>query len=355
MAMLLVHVCNAITGAPIDRIPVSAYSYSRLLSAGDSGGSVTIPLDGTISKAQVRSLASPWSRLMLIERDGAVEYIGYSQGSTYTRGSQTLTVKLADIWALFNRRGAWDHTAGNVELWKETVVGNRAYQAASAIERGRNGPALPAMGLPLTLPGGYAGPSVTRTYYGYNVETVGDVLADLLAEGLDIYFRPRWSGGQADWLFQAASDWSSGAVREFVVSAKNSPVTGFSETSDAARVTNNARYIGEGSEVDMLVRSERNVASPYPLLDRVTNTKHISNVAQLSSLSAQDLVSYGSPTVQWDFSVSADTPVDVGDTARLHFDGDPWVIDGWYNRRVVKVSGDQSDQKKISVQPTGGA
>ena len=51
----------------------------------------------------------------------------------------------------------------------------------------------------------------------------------------------------------------------------------------------------------------------------------------------------------------ASEPVDVGDTLRLHFDGDPRIADGWYTRRVVKITGDLSGKKQVSVQPTGGA
>jgi hypothetical protein len=120
-------------------------------------------------------------------------------------------------------------------------------------------------------------------------------------------------------------------------------------------VTNNARYVGEGSEVDMLVRSNRNVESPYPLLDRITDKKNISNVNQLAALAGQDLVAYAQPTFQWNFKVAADTPIDVGDTVRLWFDGDPWIEDGYHDRRVVKISGDLSEQMTVSVQPTGGA
>lgn len=357
MAEFQAYSCDALTGAQIDRIPFSAFSYSRLLSAGGDG-SATVPLDGTFTKTQLDDLLREWARIIVLERDGVVEYMGYVLGESYTRGRASTTVKLGDLWSLFGRRGAWDHHAPNVEVWKTTVTGNLAYQAAQAILRGRTGPALPSMAIPVTLPGAHPGPSVTRTYYGYNVEMIADVLSDLLAEGLDIYLKPRWiSSGDTDWLFRGGPTWTSGVTHEFYVTAAASDVVGFSSSTDALRVTNNARYIGEGSEVDMLVRSDRNVASPYPLLDRTSQVKHISNPGQLSAMSVQDLTTYGTPTRQWDFSVLADHPVDVGDTVRLHFDGDPRIPDGWHTRRVVKVSASVPgpDVKTIGVQPVGGA
>lgn len=358
MAELQAYSADAITGAVIDRIPFSAFSAARMLSAG-AEGSATVPLDGTFSKSALKSLLQPLSRMLVLERDGVVEYMGtIAHPPRYVRGQSMVSVQLEDVWARFARRGGWDHSAPNVEKWSTTVTGNLTSQAVAAIVRGRDvGPVLPAMALPITLTGG-AGPSVTRKYFGYSLETVGDTLSDLMAEGLDIYFKPRWiTNGDSDWLFQAGNGWSSGVTHEFFVTADASEVVGFSESGDASRVTNNARYVGEGSEQDMLVRSDRNVGSPYPLLDRITPAKNISDVDQLAALADQDLVSYADPTMQWQFSVVGDHPVDVGDTARLHFDGDPWVDDGWHTRRVVKVALDipGPDTKTITLQPTGGA
>lgn len=356
--MLQAYSADMITGEVIDRVPFSAASYSRLLSAG-ADGSVTVPIDGTFTKTEMRHLFQHLSRMIVIEEDGQVEFMGRIITRGYRRGQSLLQLGVDDIWSVIARRGGWDHSAPNVEKWKTTVTGNLATQAAAAIMRGRDvGPVLPAMALPITLPGGYPGPSVTRPYYGYHVEMVGDTLANLLDEGLDIYFQPRWIGsGDADWLFRAGPAWQSGQTREFYVTADGSDVVAFSEDSDASRVTNNARYVGEGSEVDMLVRSSRNPASPYPLLDRTTQAKNVDTVAQLAAMSEQDLLTYGDPTFQWEFTVLADSPVDVGDKVRLHFDGDPWIADGWHERRVVKVSRSIPGPavKTITVQRTGGA
>lgn len=356
MADLQAYSCDAITGQVLDRIPVSAFTYSRMLSAGDSGSSVTIPLDGTFKKSELRALLTPWARLVVLERDGAVEYMGYSQGDNYTRGQSSITIPLVDWWGLAARRGAWDHSAPNVEKWSTTVTGNLAAQAAAAILRGRSGVTAPPMMFPMTIPGFSGGTSVTRKYFGYYIEYIADVLGDLLEEGLDVYFRPRWiSNGEADWLMSAGTGWGSGATREFTVTADRSEVSAFTSKVDAARVTNHAIRIGEGSEVDMLVRSNRNFSSPYPLLSRATESKNVSDAAQLSSMTMQDLAAYATPTSQWEFKVTADTPIDVGDTARLIFADDPWMDDGVYSRRVVGIKGDLSDMKTVVVQPTGGA
>lgn len=354
--MIRAYSLDAFTGANIDEIPVAQYTYERLLSArGD--GSATFPLDGTHTKAQLRDLLLHMARIIKLERDGVVEYMGYVQGRPYRSSNTSISVDLVDLWTLANRRGAWDHNAPNMERWSTTITGSRALHAGQALLRGRTGPALPDMRIPVTIPGFPAETSVTRPYYGYHQEKVADVWDKLMAEGLDIYLQPRTIGnGDGDWLMRAGDNWKSGVVHEFFVNARNSDVADFSESSDASRVTNNARNNGEGSEVDMLIRSERNTDSPYPLLDRVTDRRTITEPSQLSAISAQDLITYGQPTFQWDISVPVEHPVDVGDTAWMHFYGEPWIADGWHERRVVKVAGSSSSRRKnLSMQPTGGA
>lgn len=348
---------DPITGAIRDLIPVSAGSFDRLLSAR-GGGSCTIPLDGSLSKAELRPLTNHWGSIITLEHDSTIQGMGYVTGRDYTRGTNALVLSLADVWAILARRGGWDHGAPNVAKWKTTVAGSRALHGAAVIARGRDtGPTLPHMGLPLTLPGGYTGPSVSRTYYGYHLEMVGDVLTKLMDEGLDVYFKPRrLPNGDADWLYCAADQYTSGVVREFFVTAPLSGVESFSESGDASRVTNNARRVGEGSEQDMKVRSNRDTSSPYPLLDRVTSVKTVKAVGQLDAMVAQDLAMYWRPTVQWEFQTNVANDLHPGDTVRLHFDGDPWIADGWHTRRVVKTSVTYGESMMtVTCQPTGGA
>lgn len=358
MAELLTHVCDGITGDRVDTIPASARAYSRLLSAGDSGSQATIPLDGSFGKTALKALLQPWRYMLGFERDGAIEYMGYIHGRGYSRGTSAATVALGDLWSLMNARLAVDHSAPHVEEWSQTVVGVLGVHLNAALVWARDSYAgLPDATFPLTIPGvPVLGPSVTRTYYGYHLPTVTDHLNELMEQGLDVYFLPGWGDpGKVGWLTMSGLPYGSGVTREFSVTADQSPVTGFSEAVDGIRMMNNSIRVGEGSEVDMLTISNLDTLSPLPLLERVTQSKTVISTSQLSMMAGQDLVTFGQPTVQWDLKVTADTPVEVGDTLRLHFDGDPWIDDGFYTRRVVKISGDMSDTKTVGVQPAGGA
>lgn len=358
MAELLTHVCDGITGVKVDTIPASSRSYSRLLSAGDSGSQATVPLDGSFGKAALKSLLQPWRYMLAFERDGQIEYMGYIHGRGYKRGVSSANVALGDLWSLMKARLAVDHSAPHVEDWAQTVTGVLGVHLNTALVWARDSYAgSPDAFFPLTIPGaGASGPSVSRTYYGYHLPTVSDFMSDLMEQGLDVYFRPGWGDpGAVGWVTSSGLSWSSGVTREFSVTAAESPVTGFSETVDGIRMMNNSIRVGEGSEVDMLTISNLDTLSPLPLLERVTQSKTVTSTSQLSMMAGQDLVTYGQPTTQWEYEVSADMDVDVGDSVRAHFDGDPWIDDGWYTRRVVKISGSESDKKTVAVQPTGGA
>ena len=347
--------CDAFTGEVIDRLPMKDCSWSRLLSAGGEG-SLTVPLDGTWTQVQLSSLVDEWRRIIVLERDGVPEYGGFVLGHGYTLEGSALTLKLKDAWTLFGRRGAWDRAHPYTPQWSASVTGTRGFQAWAAVNRGRNtGAVLDKTRFPVSLVASGGGASVTRKYFGYHLEMISDVHAALLEEGLDIYMRPRWVSGRFDWGFYAGPSWESGTIREFAPTAADPKVANLTESVEADRVTNNAARIGEGSEVDMLGRSRQNFASPYPVLDRVTASKTVSDVTQLEQQALSDLATFGEPTRQWDFDVLASEQIDVGDTVHLHISGDPVIADGRHTRRVVKVSGGLSDFVSIGVQPVGGA
>lgn len=352
---------DGVTGKILDVVEASSGRWEQLLSAG-GGGSVTIPLsplrESGYDLFDIRRITDHWNVAYEIEHNGRPEYLGYIASRSYNRRSGDLRLSLLDAWGIFARRGAWDHSAEHVEKWSVTATATRAQHAANAIRRGRDtGPANPRMGIPITIPGFSTGTQVQRTSYGYHLKTIADEIEELMDEGLDVYLEPRRiENGDADWLMHAAMGWQSGKTHEYFVTADDSTVSDFTELSDGARITNNARRVGEGSEQDMLVRSNRDLESPYPLLDRITMSKQINDLDSLTFQANADLDQYWRPTAQWDLNVPTADGVRVGDLLRLHFSGDPWIEDGMHVRRVVKVAGSLGDDfVSVSCQPTGGA
>jgi hypothetical protein len=125
-------------------------------------------------------------------------------------------------------------------------------------------------------------------------------------------------------------------------------------------MTNNARFVGEGSDTKMLIQSNRSLTSDLPLLDRIDFRKQINDDGQLASLATKALDLFELPTVSWQFDVLADGDpaldyIRLGDTARMWFDGDPWIVDGMQDRTIVKLTGSLAEAVTVTCHPTGGA
>ena len=349
-------VCDVV-GTMLDMVPISDAKWERKLSAG-SGGELTVVLDGTHSPALIDTLFQKhWARIIVLEYNGKARFGGYIVGDDYTHGTSVLKLKLIDLWGLLDRRGAWAGLASPLAKWKLTETHSLAGHAANALIRARDTqPADPEPDIPVTIPGQGTG-TIKRTWYGYHYQTVGEVWKLLMDEGLDIYLEPRWASTdyQFDWLFQAAPDWESGTTREYSVTADDPEITDLTQSRDGTRITTSAYRVGEGSEQDMLMRSNRALGAGLPRLDRVTASKSVSDGEQLALMATNDLKVYRRATRQWEFKSLVSTGIDVGDRVRIHVDGDPVIPNGWHERRVVAVRGGLSGFMTVKVQPIGGA
>lgn len=355
--MFQAFVVDGQTGAIDDMIPVTDFRWEKALSAGSSG-TCSVPLDGTHTQAQLGDLFRHWRKIFVLVYNNRALFGGYVTSHTYKLGDGVIQAHLTDLWGLTERRLAVDGSAPNAEKWSLTETVAREQHASNALIRARDTfPSDPDPRIPVTIPGfSSASAPVKRSWFGYHFQTVNEVWRLLMDEGLDIYFEPRWIGnGDFDWIMRAGMGWQSGKEHEFYVNVPESDVSGFSTTYDGARITTAAYRLGEGSEQDMLARSDRKLGSIFPRLDRVTASKKVSDAAQLAALADNDLVMYRSSTAQWEFEVPVSTGIEPGDLVTLNFDGDPVIPSGFTTRRVVSVSGDMSEFMTVRVQPAGGA
>jgi hypothetical protein len=354
----LAHVVDSFTGDRVGLIPVDDFPWSELLSAG-AKTTITVPLGGAYTREQLRALiATPWRYIIVFERDDVAKFGGYILSEPrYHRGQSTVTVELGDIWSLWEMRVMTGRDADNIVQWEQDVNGTLAAIGGWHLMESWNRAIIPSPRFPVTL-----GPSpdtaiVTRPFRGYEMKYLAEVFENLMAEGLDIYFRPRWSASKKfEWYYRAGVAWQSGIVHDFDVTAEKSPVSNFDAQGDGKRMANNAIRVGEGSEKDMLVRSDEDEASPLPLLEQISLSKSVSDIDQLQSMATQDIYTFGRPVSQWTFDVDESHPVGIGDKANMKFSGDPWMPDGIFPRRVVRLDGsNKSSKKTVTVQRIGGA
>lgn len=359
--------CDTVTGVKQQRLPFSAFPWARVLNT-DSSGSATLPLaDSTVKKlgrASVRSLTDPISRTLVLDWDGVAVYAGIIWSRKYTRKGSMLTLTHSDVWSILRARFALDHNSALVaSLWQETYSSLTLRQFAKVLmQLGLTGPADMNLSLPVVLPADEAG-TISRTVYGYQLGMVADMLASVIEEGPDVDFQPRWVDNKLSWLMRVGSDAVpklSAASHEWNLSAEQSGVIDFEEMEDAKKVATNLDAIGEGSEQDTLIRSNRIVNPAYPGLERVLSYKSESDLDALYALANSGLQTFKTPTKQSSFSILASGTPKVsellpGDAVRVYAGaGDDWLDQGWAEHRLIQYSGDLSETVQLQFQPDGG-
>lgn len=364
---------DTVTGVKQAVLQAAGFDWSRLLNAGGSGTSQFMMGDfGGYSKADFKDLTQAHRRSLVLEwvtddAEPAVIYQGIINGHDPNRESGILTISHADIWWMWARRFAVDHTAPAVELTSQTYTSlslrtilKRQVQLAITASPIFN------YGLPITFPPDEVGP-YTRTLYGYYFDLVSDALDDGISEldGPDIDFMGRWVADKLDILMRggtnavpylAANSW------EWGVSAPESPVVSYQSKSDANRMTTNSIAIGEGSEVSMLARSFPALNPPNPATERKSSYKQVSDSGQLQQLALGDNAAYAGPTVQRSLVIPAASPevglpsvadIRMGDNARLWFEDDPWEDDGLQLNRITGMSGTLGPNITLELHPGG--
>lgn len=359
-----VWVTDTVTGVKQQRLPVSAFTWSRVLNGGGSG-SATVQLSDSVTRLlDVKTLTVPTKNTLVLERDGVVVYAGVIWSRTYDHTAGTLTLEHGDLWSMLGRRLAVDHYVGVVSTWNVTYTNLTLRQyAKNLVILGIFGDANANMMLPITLPADETG-TISRTIYGYHLPNLLDSLDDVMGEdgGPDIDFQPRWVSGALNWLMRVGSTatpkLSSGSW-EWNLGAEQSGIVGLSVTDDSVKQVTNMIAVGEGSEADMLIRSNRIVNPVFPHMERVSSFKDESNAVRLANLATGNLNVYKTTTTQWGFSMRADgtpavTDLLLGGTAKVWVRSDPWLPDGFTSSRLVQYSGDLTENVALQFQPDGG-
>lgn len=354
-----VWVCNTHDGLRRYQLPVSAFSWDRVLN-GSGSGSATIQLrDRVVGKTQFMDLTTPLTRTWVLSWDDVAVYAGHVWSRTYDRDAGTMTVSLADVWSLLAGRLALDRAASNIAASKLTYAGlSLADICKRIVQAGITTPSND-----WKIPFAYAadtGGSAAREYFGYNFPTVADVLDELMkAEGgPDIDFQPQWTAGanpSLQWGMRAGN--LNEGTWEWNLAAPKSGVTGLTWTEDATKVATSVIGRGEGSEKNVIHKREQANGLGYAL-ERVESTQ-LKTLADVSAHARAALAAYQTPTQQLGMSVMAGGHVPVSDLklggrVRLFSSGDPVISDGLHINRLIQFSGSLDQPVKLGFQPVGG-
>lgn len=327
-------------------IDAKSCSWARSVNGGSSGSAAFKLSDPDVAALVTGGLLEAVDRCLVVEFSGVVVYAGIIWETDYDRDTQTLTVSHEDIWSLLELRLIASDRTSNITKWKQTYSGlkydtilKRIMQLATS-GAGRS--------VPIQYEDDYTGGSV-REYFGYNLDTALDAFNEIidLADGPDADLRPEWAPGGAaiQWTLRTGGMNPDGQTIEVNFSAEHAAGKNLKvKTSGRDRATQ-VMGVGEGSGVDMLVRS---AGGSGPLsLERAEQAKNIKTGTQLSEFAQGELAVRGSPIRQYGFDVALDSPVvgslwtlKPGMTVRWHITGDPFLANGWRTSTVLAYSGD---------------
>lgn len=353
-----VWVVNTHNGVRRQKLPVSAFTWDRVLNSSGSG-SVTIQLrDKVVSQLQYMDLTTPLKRTVVLSWGSKAVYAGIIWSRTYDRDAGTMTLSVADVWSMLAARLAVDRGATNIAASLLTWSGlTLASLCAKVVQAGMTTPSNDWL-LPIVYPATTTA-GASRTLYGYDFPVVADVLDEIMStqNGPDIDFMPQWSAGSDptfQWVMRAGA--LKDGAWEWNLAAEKSGVTGLTWTQDGAKVTTSAIGRGEGSEKNVIHRRVQADGLGYAL-ERVVSS-NLKTVAEVEANTRGHLATYQTPTEQWSMGIQANghvpvTDLQLGGSVRLWSSGDPVIPDGLTILRLIQFSGDLGLSVKFGVQTLG--
>lgn len=352
-----------------DRVELKPQSttWERTFNRSAGGSTSLVLSDPDVAATAGLNDSYPGQRAIVVDYDDVVVYAGIIWEADYKRDAQTLSVTHEDIWSLWDARLISEVRDQDIVNWKKTYSGleydtivKRIIQLSIA-GSGRN--------VPMVYEDDYTG-GRTRTYYGYNMDTALDAMEEImdLSNGPDVDFRPEWDGAGGIRFTLRTGDLSLNTI-EVNFAAPETPAQGLWIKTSARDVATQMFAVGEGSgpktskSPGMLVResASANIAD-YPALERVEQFKNIKNGPDLYEQASSALIANNQAVRQAGFELKLDSPIlgnlwelRPGTTVRWYISGDPYFTTGWREWRVLKYSGDITDDfVKIEFQPKGG-
>ena len=340
------------------RVTPSSFPWARALNVGKGGQATFLLSDPEVAETATRDTMASWKRLLVNEFQGQIVYAGFIINTDYDHDTQTLTVDHEDFWAVLARRIMVNILEFGVEKTRLTYTGRSLSNLITeAMYQGQNDAAR--FNLPIVLPTADEPGPETRTYWGYLLPTVADILREIIdtENGPDFDPFPRWLGSQVEW-FARIGDLRDG-VWEWDVSAPDSQVSGLVERRDGSNMANRVAAIGEGSEKKMKVSvTDSSDVSSFLPLDATTSYKDEKSQTRLAARARADRRARQQATVQTSMDVQMDGEFAVhqlrlGGTVKWRTQGDPWFTDGWHSSRLIEFSGDMTNKIHLEFQTEG--
>jgi hypothetical protein len=285
-----------------------------------------------------------------------------------------LTVKAAGLRSLFDHRlvmgviangtaaSTWETTYSNLSLG---TIAKRLIELAMSHTAGN---------LPIVLPADEVS-THTRTYYGYEVPTVGDRLDQLMGvvDGPDIALEPRLTADRMgiEWvlrtgteaqplLFQAGPPWT------WDMRVPHGGVGSLNVERDATGMASRAWVAGTGSQTSTLMEfaDDSTLTSVgFPMLETVDKRGNVEDRATLLRWAQGDLAGSSRPWMSWKLRVQTNAPGSpklgdwrMGDWARVWVSSSHRYLSlllpaGFHDARIIQTSGGMGDFVDVTLAP----
>ena len=365
-----VYVADTRTGRIGFELPYTKFSWSCPLN-GAGTMSVTVPIDDTVDYEPLdeRSMRNrlaeistgPWRFTFALAFGGRVIWAGPLVAVKQNSDENEVEFGCVEIWAIFNRRllvhpSATDVTSAAADtVFQNTTLPNIAKQLVNQAMSGN-----PESGLPIDLPDVTIRGGHQRFYYGYDLATYGDRLNQLtkVINGPDIRFDPylvvgedanylRWSMLIGDPYLNTPAPYTwehnVNASLDYDLDSKDMAFDYYTTGAGQDR----GRRIGSARDRSL-------VDIGFPLLEAVDNSHaSASEIVTLNQWAEGDVKAYSRPIETWTLNVWADdSPMlgeyRVGDTMQVGVKGHLLIQDGFFTRRMVSLSGDETGKVAMS-------
>lgn len=333
---------DTITGERLMRVHPADGDWASRISGTDDASWAFRLNDRRLrmDRGMVRSLFQPNARMLVLTDGAHVKSATVITDRTYTRDDGVLVTRGDGINMFAQQRltfGVANYGDGDLPIV------NRSYSGAvrAILQRMMQwGGIWP---LPIDLPADGAG-SYSKDVKRWDFYLIADLLAEIQAEGQEIYLRPYLAGTQLRFQTLVGSAVIVGGSMDLPVTVPKSRISNLKVVEDGSEQLTGAFAIGEGMEEDTVTGFAWAMAGEYsPVRDAAIQTKQTSSVAALNRVALAELTDRRNTIKQWSFDVVTEgLPVGaLAPGARLNLDvrDDLFIEDGRYVQRVVGVRG----------------
>lgn len=374
------HIGTLIDGQITTELPVVFGQSSWQLVMDDAG---TLSVVAALSDPTVRALglytsAEParcFLALSYMDADGTETFLeaGPVWTHSYDGNTRQLTIRASGLWSLWDHRmvipvlAVGQSPSSVTTTYSSLSLGTIAKRLVALAQTHTGG------SVPVVFPGDETGTN-TRTYAGYEMDKVGDMLRNLtgVEGGPEIQFVPRRQETDAtrlEWVMRVGTTEAPllsqmGADWIWDLTAVRSSASGLQVTRDGSAMTGTQWVQGAGTDVSTLFGQATDstlIDAGFPLLEAI-DTSHSGEAgasvqATLDGYAAEDLARTNRPKETWTITVQRDeTPTvgsyQIGDWVSLTVASDYYVPDGTYRSRITSISGDDTNQVQVALAST---